>query len=474
MITVIGAGPAGIAAALAAARAGKNVRIIEGSSRLGGQYWRHLPEDLYSQDGEEFERGQRLRKQVLGHPNIEILFNTHLWHANFMENQITLNIVHGESVHTLTSDVLVLATGAYDRSLPFPGWDIPGVMTAGAAQSLLKGSNVRAGNRVVIAGTGPFLLPVASGLLDAGVEVVGLLEANRISRWIPYAHIGLANISKVILAIKYLRGFKTYGLKMERRHAVLRANAGTDGLLQSITVTKVDRNFVAVTGSEREIACDALAISWGFTPDLSVANNLGLKLAIDGKDGSTSVVVDENQQTSASGVFAAGEITGIGGSELAMTEGEIAGLSAAHFWEPSWNTKDELHLKRLQKNRKARSNFARALRSVYRVQPGWMKWLTTETVVCRCEEVNVGEIQIAVHSLGATNARSAKLFTRAGMGMCQGRTCTRPVIEIVANETGLEANPRDQFSSGNRPIIFPVPLDSVANALSVEESHYNH
>lgn len=474
MITVIGAGPAGIAAALAAARAGKSVRIIEGSSRLGGQFWRHLPEDIYSQDGEEYERGQRLRQEVLRHSNIEILFNTHLWHANSNENHITLNIVQGESAQTLTSDVLVLATGAYDRSLPFPGWDIPGVMTAGAAQSLLKGSNVRAGNRVVIAGTGPFLLPVASGLLDSGVEVVGLFEANRIARWIPYAHVGLANISKVILAVKYLRGFKAHGLKMERGHAVLRANAGADGLLHSISVTKVDRNFLAITGSEREIACDALAISWGFTPDLSVANNLGLKLAIDEKDGSTHVVVDENQRTSAKGVFAAGEITGIGGSELAMTEGEIAGLSAAHFLERSWNPKDKLHLKRLLKKRKTQSKFARALRSVYRVQPGWMKWLTTETVICRCEEISVGDIQIAVHSLGATNARSTKLFTRAGMGMCQGRTCSRSVIEIVASEAGLEANPRDQFSSGNRPIIFPVPLDSVANALSVEESHYNH
>lgn len=474
MITVIGAGPAGIAAALAAARAGKNVRIIEGSSRLGGQYWRHLPDHLYPQDGEEYKRGQRLRQELLQHPNIKILFNTHLWHANSNKNHITLNIVQGKSAQTLTSEVLVLATGAYDRSLPFPGWDLPGVMTAGAAQSLLKGSNVLAGNRVVIAGTGPFLLPVASGLLDAGVEVVGLFEANRFFRWMPNAYVGLANISKVVLAIKYLRSFKTFGLKMERRTIVLRAHAGISGLLNSITVAKVDRNFNVVPGSEREVSCDAAAISWGFTPDLSVANNLGLQLAIDPNDGSTTVVVDEHQQTSVAGVFAAGEITGIGGSELALTEGEIAGLSAAHSLDQSWNAKDELHLKRLLKKRKKQSNFARALRSVYQVQPGWMNWLTTETVICRCEEVSVGDIHSAVHTFGATNARSAKLFSRAGMGMCQGRTCSRSVIEIVAKESGIEANLRDQFSSGNRPIISPIPLDSVANASSIEESRFNH
>ncbi|MDP1720531.1 MAG: FAD-dependent oxidoreductase [Candidatus Nanopelagicaceae bacterium] len=474
MITVIGGGPAGIAAALAAARTGESVRIIEGSSRLGGQYWRHLPEDLYLQDGEEYLRGQRLRQKVSRHPNIEILFNTHLWHANSDENQITLNIVQRGNARMLTSDALILATGAYDRSLPFPGWDIPGVMTAGAAQSLLKGSDVRAGNQVVIAGTGPFLLPVASGLLDAGVEVVGLFEANRISRWVPFAHVGLANISKVALAIKYMKSFKTHGLKMEHGQVVLRANAGSDGLLHSITVTKVDRNFQAKMGSEREIICDALAITWGFTPDVSVASNLGLKLTIDTHDGSTTVVVDEHQQTSLRRVFAAGEITGIGGSELAMTEGEIAGISAAHFLDPSGNAKDEPHIKRLLKMRKSQRNFARALLSVYKVRPGWTDRLTPETVICRCEEVSLTDIQDAVHKLGATNSRSTKLFCRAGMGMCQGRTCLRSVSEIVAKESGVEAKHRDQFSSGYRPIIFPISLDSVANALSVEDSHHNH
>jgi NADPH-dependent 2,4-dienoyl-CoA reductase/sulfur reductase-like enzyme len=474
MITIVGAGPAGIAAALAAARTGKSVRIIEGSSRLGGQYWRHLPEDLYPQDGQEYLRGQRLRQKVLEHPNIEILFNTHLWHADSNEDRITLNIVRGESAQTLSSDVLVLATGAYDRSLPFSGWDIPGVMTAGAAQSLLKGSNVRAGNRVVIAGTGPFLLPVASGLLDAGVDVVGLFEANRIFRWLPFAHLGLANISKVVLAFKYMKSFKKCGLKMTRSHVILRANPGSDGLLHSVTVTKVDRNFLAISGSEREILCDALAISWGFTPEVSVANNLGLKLKMDANDGSTTVIVNERQQTSVPRVFAAGEITGIGGSELAMTEGEIAGLSAAHFLGQPWNANDESRVKRLSKKRKSQRNFARALLSVYKVRQGWLEWLLPETMICRCEEVTLVDIQDAVHRLGATDARSTKLFCRAGMGMCQGRTCARPVSEIVAKESGVAAKTRDQFSSGNRQIVSPVSLGSIAKSLSVEESHHNH
>ena len=168
MITIIGGGPAGMAAALASARRGQQVRIIEGAPRIGGQYWRHHPEDgegkWVGQEGlnDEFQKGYQLRREVLNHPSIAILFNAHVWHVDLVNDQLTLSIVQGAHSIQLTTEALILATGAYDRSLPFPGWDIPGVMTAGAAQSLLKGSYVQPGKRVVIAGTGPFLIPVAS------------------------------------------------------------------------------------------------------------------------------------------------------------------------------------------------------------------------------------------------------------------------------------------------------------------------
>ncbi|MBI3430098.1 MAG: FAD-dependent oxidoreductase [Actinobacteria bacterium] len=480
MITIIGGGPAGIAAALAAARGGERVRIIEGTPRLGGQYWRHLPEeDEERWVGQEklhddFQEGYQLRLEVLRHPNIEILFNTHVWHAEIANDQITLNIVRDSNSSQLSTEALILATGAYDRSLPFPGWDIPGVMTAGAAQSLLKGSYVHAGRRVVVAGTGPFLMPVASGLLNDGVAVVGLFEANRISRWIPFTYVVLANFSKVLLARKYMRDFSVHKVKFKRGHAVVRANAGPDGVLRSVTVAKVDRKFKVKMATEREILCDALAISWGFTPDMSIAHNLGIEQHLDVNDGSVVVVVDECQQTSVNQVFAAGEVTGIGGSELAMTEGEIAGMTSARTLGAAWSVEEEEHFKGLVKKRAAQRRFARALSQVYGVQANWMEWLTPETLICRCEEVSIADIQNAVHNLGATNIRSTKLFTRVGMGLCQGRTCSRSVIEILSKESGVNAEVEDHLSAAKRQIVHPISLGMIANSSSVEDSHHNH
>ena len=479
MITIIGGGPAGIAAALAAARGGQSVLIIEGSPRLGGQYWRHLPEDgkerWIGQEElhDDFTKGYQLRVEVLKHPNIEVLFNTHVWHAELAGEEIILDLIQGANTSQLATEALILATGAYDRSLPFPGWDIPGVMTAGAAQSLLKGSYIHAGKRVVVAGTGPFLMPVAFGLLSAGVEVVGLLEANRLSGWIPFAHIGLVNFSKVLAALKYTRYFSAQKLKFSRGYSVLRANAGLDGVLHSVTVAKIDRNFKVKAATEREILCDALAISWGFTPDMSVAGNLGVERDIDPDDGSVVVRVDDLQSTNVKRVFAAGESTGIGGHELAMTEGEIAGIAATLALGISLSGGDERGLKRLLKKRKAERSFASALLRVYRVRTGWMGWLTPETLVCRCEEVSLGDIQNAVHALGSTNIRSTKLFTRAGMGMCQGRVCSRTVMEILSKESEVTTKTDDQISAGKRAIVYPVSLGMIANPPSVEDSHHN-
>lgn len=477
MITIIGGGPAGMVAALASARRGQKVRVIEGAPRLGGQYWRHNPEEgegkwLGQEELEnEFQKGYQLRREVIEHPSIEILFNAHVWHADIADDQLTLNIVQGAHSIQVTTQALILATGAYDRSLPFPGWDIPGVMTAGAAQSLLKGSSVLPGKRVVVAGTGPFLMPVASLLLKSGVEVVGLFEANRALRWIPFAYVALANFSKVNLALKYMRDFSSHNLRMSRRYTVVRASAGPDGVLRSVTVAKIDRNFTVKVGTEREVACDALAISWGFTPDMSIANNLGIQQHLDENDGSVVASVDDYQRTSLNGVFAAGEVTGIGGSELALTEGEIAGIAAAQFL--GWNGKDMEYLDSLLRRRKAQRRFARALLRVYRVRPGWLEWLTPETVICRCEEVSLADIHFAVQTLGSSNIRSTKLFTRAGMGMCQGRTCSRSVIEIVSKESGISPKVQDQISAGKRPIIYPISLGLLAQLPSVEDSHHN-
>ena len=188
MIAIIGAGPAGLAAAVTAAKKGEKVILIDSSTRLGGQYWRHLPSNWKQKRLPYFAEAQELFDQVLSSPLITWYSNAHVWQAEKKNEIFYLYVVKNGVEEVITAQKVILATGAYDRSLPFPGWTGPGVMTPGAAQAMLKTHGVLVGKKIVIAGTGPFLLPVATGLASAGAEIVALLEANKQWRWVFNVH----------------------------------------------------------------------------------------------------------------------------------------------------------------------------------------------------------------------------------------------------------------------------------------------
>jgi NADPH-dependent 2,4-dienoyl-CoA reductase/sulfur reductase-like enzyme len=467
MITIIGGGPAGLAAALSAADAGAKVRLIEASARLGGQYWRHLPESgPHPWTGQanlqsDYKEGWELRTQVLDHPNIEVICDAQIWSVVRVDNTVTLHFLESGVDRTVETRALILATGAYDRTLPFPGWDIPGVMTPGGAQALLKGSNVLAGKKIVLAGSGPFLLPVAAGLSQAGGEIVGLYEAHQFRRWIFHARVALANLPKLLQGVRYFRVLFSKRIFLKRGFAVISAHAGSDGVLESVKVARIDSDFHILAGSERVVRCDVVAVGWGFTPDLSIAHSLGLQQEF-GADGSAVVSVDEMQATNQSGIFAAGEITGIGGADLSLTEGRIAGRTAADFLKKIDRSVTRAKIATLLHTRNQQRDFARSLAQIYSVKDGWRSWLTEETIVCRCEEVSCGSLKEAIHELGATEVRSAKMFCRVGMGACQGRICSRSIIEIVAAENQLNPTIQDHISSNNRPIFAPITLGQLA------------
>ncbi|MCX6429978.1 MAG: FAD-dependent oxidoreductase [Actinobacteria bacterium] len=462
MITVIGGGPAGMRAALTAANSGARVLLLESGPRLGGQYWRHLPEEgAEAWTGQtalqsDYLAGFLLRNQVLSNPKIESVCDAQIWSTTKNDASITVNFLHDGISHSFETQILILATGAFDRTLPFPGWDIPGVMTPGGAQALLKGSNVHAGKKIVVAGTGPFLLPVASGLAKAGADIVGLYEAQRLRKWISYSGVAILNLRKIAQGANYLRQ-----LRQGRGFAVISAHAGEDGLLKYVRVAKIDTHFRIKKGSETNIQCDAAAIGWGFTPNLSIVASLGLQ-QIPGQDGFPVVAVDELQRTSDPRIFAAGEITGVGGAELSLSEGMIAGQSAADFLGKVSRSATLSKNKSISRRRSRQRKFANTLMRIYSVQDGWRTWLGDDTNICRCEEVSLQTLKASIHELGVTNIRSAKLLTRVGMGACQGRICSRSAVEIIAAEQKLKATVEEHISAGNRPIFSPITLGQLA------------
>ena len=459
-VAVLGAGPAGLAAAGAAAAGGARVVLIDSNPRPGGQYWRHRDTD----DGRShagWPNFQRLRAAAEQQDRVTVSYGTAVWHVERVaaeEFRIHAVADHGDRV--LAARTLVLAPGAYDRQLPFPGWTLPGVFTAGGVQALLKGQGVVAGSRIVVAGTGPFLVAVAAGLAEAGATVAGVFEAGSVPLSFARHPVTLArNVGKLREAGHYAAALARHRIPFRTRTAVIAAHGVEE--VTGVQVARLDRNWNVVPGTGRRVDCDTLAVGYGFTPQLELAVQLGCATRVD-VDGSLVAVVDGEQRSSVAGIYLAGEATGVGGAQLAVAEGTIAGSSASRLAGGSPSAVAQLGPVRRQ--RTAQRFFAAALHQAYPVRPGWTTWSDPTTVVCRCEEVSVGDIAEAVAELGAIDPRAVKLYARPGMGLCQGKVCGFATACLVAGQAGRAVTAADLQGIAGRPIAQPITLGALAAA----------
>ncbi|MBT2416518.1 FAD-dependent oxidoreductase [Streptomyces sp. ISL-22] len=453
-LAVIGAGPAGLAATVAAASRGVRVTLLDSAAQEGGQFYRQPAAELRARRPQalhhQWRTWERLRNGLRTHVDagaVRHLTDHHVWLVERGSEGFTVHALLGpeqEEPVEVRADAVLLATGGYEKVLPFPGWTLPGVVTAGGAQAMLKGALAVSGRTAVVAGTGPLLLPVATGLAAAGVEVAALVESADPKAFAGRTGALVAQPGKLAEGAGYAARLLRHRVKVLARHTVVEAH-GTERL-EAVTVAALDGDGRVRHGRERRIACDTLAVGHGMLPHTDLAGTLGCRL-----DG-LAVYVDEEQRTDVPGVWAAGETTGIGGSALSLAEGHIAGRSAAarlrgtepdpRAWAAAAKVRDRL-----------RAFFA-ALDSVYAPPAHWTEQVTDDTVVCRCEEVTGGAVRQAVAELGAGDLRTVKLLTRAGMGWCQGRVCA----PAVAGLAGCELTP------SRRPFARPVPLGVLARA----------
>jgi NADPH-dependent 2,4-dienoyl-CoA reductase/sulfur reductase-like enzyme len=390
-IAVVGAGPAGIAAAVAASRAGKRVALLDDSPRPGGNIWRN-------REVSALPRSARARFAELGRPEISIFSG-----AGVFDVQSGFAILAETSSGRLEvrAPRIVLATGAREIFLPFPGWTLPGVVGVGGAQALLKTGADFSRSRAVVAGSGPLLLAVASALAKAGARLASVDEQAPSSRLRRFA-LGLAasNPSRIWRAALYRSEFA--GTPYRAGTWVTRAE-GADAL---------ERVFLTDGRREWREKCEILCTGYGLTPSTGLARLIGCRHA------DSFVEVDDLQQTSVPGVYCAGEPTGIGGVELALVEGEIAGLSAAGADQSSLRS-DGLRRKRATQRR-----FSVRLATAFALRPELREIARPDTLVCRCEDVALARFD------PSWTRRQAKLYTRAGMGPCQGRVCG-PALQFL-------------------------------------------
>ncbi|MFB7616517.1 NAD(P)/FAD-dependent oxidoreductase [Kitasatospora sp. NPDC056181] len=474
-LAVIGAGPAGLAAAVAAADLGLHCALVDAGPRTGGQFYRHPAPGLGAARPDRLHHGWSvytgLADRLAAHQRVgrvDHLAGHHVWAlerpgAAAQETResggdtawavhATLGPETGDRA-TVRAAAVLLATGAYERQLPFPGWTLPGVVTAGGAQAMLKSGLVLPGKRIVVAGSGPLLLAAASSLVTAGARVPSVVEAT--------AYLGYARRPGVLAAVpaKLVEGaghgaaLLRHGVRLRPRSAVVEAH-GTDRVT-AVTVARLDADWRPVPGSERRIDCDALAVGHGLLPQIELATELGAGTRTTA-DGAVALAVDAQLRTTVPGLWAAGETCGVGGADLAIAEGELAAHAVAGV---------PVATSLLRRRARLRA-FAELMASAHRPGPGWSQWLRPDTDVCRCEEVPAARITEAVEELGAGDARTVKLLTRAGMGWCQGRMCG-PAVACLAAGPGSDAESGSGPGEGearpdSRPLSCPVPLSQLA------------
>ncbi|MFD7235823.1 NAD(P)/FAD-dependent oxidoreductase [Streptomyces syringium] len=475
-LAVIGAGAAGLAGAGAAARLGLSVALLDASGQPGGQYFRHpapavgarRPQALHH----DWPAFTRLRRGLAA-DGIDHLTFHHVWSVTresdglWSAHALTGADGDGDRPVRVRARAILLATGAVERQLPFPGWTLPGVVGAGGAQAMLKSGLVLPGTRIVVAGSGPLLLAVASSLAGAGADVPVVVEASGYLGYARHPRALATNPHKLLEAAVHGSALLRHRVALRTRSAVTEVH-GTDRV-EAVTVSRLDRHWRPVPGTGRRIACDALAVGHGLIPQTELVTGLGCAMRRT-PDGTYALALDDLQETSVANLWAAGETGGIGGWQLARTEGELAGIAVAARLRDEPALTGTGRVRKLRRRRVRMRAFADAMAAAHSPGTGWSDWLTDDTDVCRCEEVTAGRIHEAVTCFGAHDARTVKLLTRAGMGWCQGRMCATAVACLAAGGTAQGTVPP---SAERRPLAVPVPLGVLAaldEPPSIEES----
>lgn len=418
-VLVVGGGPAGMAAAAPAAECGVRVGIVDDNATLGGQIWRGDSEDGQAQDAERW-------RELLRTAGITKLCGKRVFH----QPETGVLLAEGrDDLCELRYEKLILATGARERFLPFPGWTLPNVMGAGGLQAMVKSGLPIRGKRVVVAGTGPLLLAVAAYLRKHGAEIPVICEQASWRRLAWFSAALLRHRGKIVQGLQLKKDLA--GVPFVANSWPLAAHGRQ--ALESVTISR--------GGKPEVIPCDYLACGFHLVPNVELPLLLGCQIS------GGYVQVDDFQQTSVHGIFCAGEPTGIGGVESALAEGKIAGFASVGETEKA---------RRLFGERRRARRFARILDRAFRLRPELRNLPTAETLVCRCEDVPYSRLH------PQTSWRAAKLHTRCGMGPCQGRVCG-PATQFLFNW-----NP-----DSVRPPVFPARVENLAASVSRPQAEHS-
>ena len=453
-ILVIGGGPAGLSAAIAARLAGARVTVLDERPLPGGQYFKQIAvEGAGSPPADpQHEEGARLvdKARRLG---ADIRSGVEIWGAFSRRELIG---TEGGTVRRFNAERLIVATGAYERVAPVPGWTLPGVMTTGAAQTLWRSYRRLAGKRILLAGNGPLNIQVASELLSGGADIAAVVEIAPMA-----AALSLPSLIRMLGAVPRLV-FEGLKYRAALRHvpiiygsAVTRVDQVAEGRLAAHVSAYPSRGG----GADRLFEVDTVCLGHGFQPSNEILRALGCRHEFDDGRGQFIVVTDEKGRTSVDGVFGIGDCTGLVGARASLAEGTIAGHAAAlelgHRRSVPFEDSEARAKYELTRHRR----FQKWLWSLYAAPRLGVQLATPDTLICRCEEITLRQIDEAL-SDGPLPIGDLKRATRVGMGPCQGRYCGMNLSERVAQSHGAALDESMRFAP--RMPVKPVAIADIA------------
>ncbi|MET0237230.1 MAG: NAD(P)/FAD-dependent oxidoreductase [Kibdelosporangium sp.] len=459
-LLVVGGGPAGITAAATAARAGLTVLLADERPSLGGQIFKQPGPGFTVTDPAAMDRQFRFGRSVidsLAGTGAEVLLRTSVV---ALEGKQVVLVTDGRPARTITVRRLVLAPGAHDRPVAFPGWTLPGVITAGGLQTLAKTQRVLPGNRMLFAGSGPVALAFPAQLAKYGATIVAALEAGPApgpGDFTRLAGAAWGNVDLLRDAAQYRATLLRHRVPLRYGRIVVRAEG--DGRVERVVHARVDENWRVLAGTEEIADVDVLGLGYGFVPSLELMRLAGCEFDYHENLGGHIVRRDGWQRTTVDGVYAAGDGAGVEGSYVAIDEGRIAGLAAAMDAGAITARGAEALAKRARHRLSRRRALTRATDRLYRFGRGIFELPTADTVICRCENVREHAIAAAIETSADINV--VKACTRAGMGPCQGRNCQRQIAAMISARHGRPI--ADVALATPRMPVRPVPISALAD-----------
>jgi NADPH-dependent 2,4-dienoyl-CoA reductase/sulfur reductase-like enzyme len=448
-VAVVGAGPAGLAAAAKCARAGLMTVLFDEQASPGGQFYRAITTTPVKRDtifGSDYWSGAKLVRDFLA-SGAQYVPGATVWS---LTREREIGVLVAGSARILRAERVILATGALERPFPVQGWTLPGVMTVGAAQILLKSSGLVPRGRTVLAGCGPLLWLLAWQYLNAGLCVDAILETT--PRAIRAA--AIRHAPEFVLSPYLAKGLRLL-LAVRRRVRVI-ANVLELRIEGHTRLEGVVYRTIAET--EQRLPVDTVLLHQGVVPNVNLAMAAGIEHRWDEMQLCWTPVLDAAGNSGIPGIAIAGDGAGIAGAEAAQARGEVAGLAAVKALRPGAlgrmhpdETTVRAYLKRAMRGR--------AFLDAYYQPTSQFRRPIRNTIVCRCEEVTAGQI-IDTVALGCNGPNQMKAFLRCGMGACQGRLCGLTVTELIAHARGVAPQATGYYRI--RPPVKPITLAELA------------